>query len=56
MRLAEMSTLSAALIVRDEAEFLEDCLRSIEPHVGQIVVVDTGSVDDTIDIARRFAV
>lgn len=51
-----MSTLSAALIVRDEAEFIEDCLRSIERHVDQIVLVDTGSVDDTIDIARRFAV
>ena len=51
-----MSTLSAALIVRDEAEFLENCLRSIEPHVDQIVLVDTGSVDNTIDIACRFAV
>jgi tetratricopeptide (TPR) repeat protein len=51
-----MPTLSAALIVRDEAEFIEDCLRSIEPHVDQIVVVDTGSVDNTIDIARRFSV
>src|SRR6266702_8367414 len=51
-----MSTLSAALIVRDEAEFIEDCLRSIERHVNQIVLVDTGSVDDTIDIARQFPV
>jgi hypothetical protein len=51
-----MSTLSAALIVRDEAEFIASCLRSIERHVDQIVLVDTGSVDETIDIARRFAV
>jgi tetratricopeptide (TPR) repeat protein len=51
-----MSTLSAALIVRDEADFIADCLRSIERHVDQIVLVDTGSVDDTIDIARRFSV
>jgi tetratricopeptide (TPR) repeat protein len=51
-----MSTLSAALIVRDEAEFIEDCLRSIECYVDQIVLVDTGSVDDTIDIARQFPV
>jgi glycosyltransferase involved in cell wall biosynthesis len=51
-----MSSLSVALIVRDEAEFIADCLRSIERHVDQIVLVDTGSVDDTIDIARRFPV
>jgi Flp pilus assembly protein TadD len=43
--------LSAALIVRDESEFLADCLRSIQPVVDEIVVVDTGSVDDTPDIA-----
>jgi tetratricopeptide (TPR) repeat protein len=51
-----MSTLSAALIVRDEAEFIEDCLRSVERRADQIVVVDTGSVDDTIDIAHQFSV
>src|SRR5689334_17835821 len=51
-----MATLSAALIVRDEAQFIADCLRSLQGHVDQIVVVDTGSVDDTIDIARQFSV
>jgi glycosyltransferase involved in cell wall biosynthesis len=43
--------LSAALIVRDESQFLADCLSSIQPVVDEIVVVDTGSVDDTPDIA-----
>jgi hypothetical protein len=33
-----------AMIVRDEAAVLEDCLRSIEPAVDEIVVVDTASV------------
>lgn len=44
--------LSAALIVRDESEFLADCLASIRPVVDEIVVVDTGSLDDTPAIAR----
>jgi glycosyltransferase involved in cell wall biosynthesis len=44
--------LSAALIVRDESAFLADCLESIRPVVDEIVVVDTGSVDDTVEIAR----
>ncbi len=48
--------ISAALIVRDEEEFLEGCLASIIEHVDEVVLVDTGSVDRTIDIARSFGV
>jgi tetratricopeptide (TPR) repeat protein len=46
--------LSAALIVRDEARFIGDCLSSIAGVVDEIVVVDTGSSDETPEIARRF--
>ena len=44
--------LSATLIVRDEERFLDDCLRSLAGHVDEIVVVDTGSIDASIEIAR----
>jgi tetratricopeptide (TPR) repeat protein len=44
--------LSAALIVRDEERYLEGCLRSLAAHVDEIVVVDTGSVDASRQIAR----
>jgi hypothetical protein len=44
--------VSACLIVRNEARFLERCLRSIRPLVDEIVVVDTGSTDHTKRIAR----
>ena len=46
--------LSAALIVRDEARCIGDCLTSIAGVVDEIVVVDTGSSDETPEIARRF--
>jgi len=46
--------LSAALIVRDEERFLEDCLRSLGGRVDEIVVVDTGSTDRSREIARDF--
>jgi tetratricopeptide (TPR) repeat protein len=46
--------LSAALIVRDEARFIGDCLTSVVGVVDEIVVVDTGSTDETPEIARRF--
>jgi glycosyltransferase involved in cell wall biosynthesis len=45
--------LSAAIIVRDEAEHLDACLQSLRGLVDEIVVVDTGSVDASVDVARR---
>ncbi|MCY0874711.1 MAG: glycosyltransferase, partial [Firmicutes bacterium] len=47
-------SLSACLIMKDEAANLTDCLQSIEGQVDEIIVVDTGSTDDTIDLAKRF--
>lgn len=44
--------VSAAMIVRDEAALLDECLRSIRDVVDEIVVVDTGSIDDSREIAR----
>lgn len=44
--------LVAALIVRDEAEYLADCLTSLDGVVDRIEVADTGSMDDTVAIAR----
>ena len=46
--------VSAALIVRNEARHLGACLASIAGLVDEIVVVDTGSTDDSRDIARCF--
>jgi glycosyltransferase involved in cell wall biosynthesis len=45
--------LSAAIIVRDEAEHLDACLASLRGLVDEIVVVDTGSTDDSVAVARR---
>jgi tetratricopeptide (TPR) repeat protein len=46
-------SLSAALIVRNEADHLDACLTSIRELVDEIVVVDTGSTDATLAIAER---
>jgi tetratricopeptide (TPR) repeat protein len=42
------------MIVRDEATHLPDCLESIREVVDEIVIVDTGSTDETVSIARSF--
>jgi tetratricopeptide (TPR) repeat protein len=44
-------TLSACLIVRNEAANLPRSVGTIAPHVDEVVVVDTGSTDDTPEIA-----
>jgi tetratricopeptide (TPR) repeat protein len=43
------------MIVRDEASTLEECLKSAKPHVDELCILDTGSVDDTPAIARKYA-
>src|SRR5580658_9834415 len=46
--------LSLAMIVKNEARCLARCLRSIEAMVDEIIIADTGSTDETIEIAKSF--
>lgn len=48
------ASISVAMIVRDEADHLTECLESVGRFADQVCVVDTGSSDETPDIARRF--
>lgn len=47
-------TISLCMIVRNEAETLDRCLGSVRGVVDEIVIVDTGSVDDTVAIAESY--
>lgn len=46
--------VSLSMIVKNEEKNLRDCLKSVTGVVDEIVVVDTGSSDKTIDIAKEF--
>jgi len=46
--------LSVCLIARNEAERLPATLGSVGAVASEIVVVDTGSTDDTVEVARRY--
>ncbi len=46
--------LSACMMVKNEEEMLPGCLASIKNQVDEIVIVDTGSTDRTVEIAEDF--
>lgn len=47
------SPLALCLIVKNESEYLEKCIQSSKNVVSQIIIVDTGSTDETINIAKK---
>lgn len=47
--------ISVCIITKNEAHNLEKCLQSIRPYPFEIVVVDTGSTDNSKDIATKYA-
>ncbi|MGE5593875.1 MAG: glycosyltransferase [Betaproteobacteria bacterium] len=46
--------ISLCMIVKNEEEFLPGCLDSVKGVVDEIVIVDTGSTDRTVEIARQY--
>jgi len=48
------ATISAVLITKNEASQITPCLRSLTDWVDEIVVLDSGSTDATLDIARQY--
>jgi len=47
-------SLSLCMIVKDEENFIEGCLQSVADFVDQIIIIDTGSSDNTLEIAKRY--
>ncbi len=48
-----MVTLSLCMIVKNEADRLAQCLESVQSFADEMVILDTGSTDDTMAIARQ---
>lgn len=49
-----MVLISLCMITKNEENFLEQCLNSVKDLVKEIVIVDTGSSDQTKEIAKKF--
>ncbi|GEO24719.1 hypothetical protein AAC03nite_05040 [Alicyclobacillus acidoterrestris] len=48
------SSVAALVLTRNSSRTIRDCLSALKGAVDQIVVVDTGSTDDTIDIVKQM--
>lgn len=50
--------LSICMIVKDEEKFIDKCLKSLKPlmdlNLAELIIVDTGSTDNTIQIAKKY--
>ena len=49
-------SISLCMIVINEEKHLETCLNSVKNIVSEIIIVDTGSTDQTKEIANKFKV
>lgn len=49
-----MTRLALVMIVKDEARSLGRCLTSVQKHVDRMIILDTGSSDSTVEIAKSF--
>lgn len=49
-----MDTLSVCIIAKNEEKKISKCLKSVQDIADEIIIVDTGSTDDTINISKEF--
>lgn len=49
-----MIPISVCIITKNEAENLKKCLEALKPYPFEIVVTDTGSEDNSLDVARQY--
>jgi tetratricopeptide (TPR) repeat protein len=47
-------TISVCMIVKNEEKFLDKCLASVKDYADELIIVDTGSTDSTVEIAKRY--
>lgn len=47
-------TISLCMIVKDEEKCIRRCLNSVKDKVDEIIIVDTGSSDETVSIAKEY--
>jgi glycosyltransferase involved in cell wall biosynthesis len=49
-----INSISFCSIVKNESENIARCLESVKPYVDELIIVDTGSDDNTVEIAHQY--
>ncbi len=49
-----MPTISLCMIVKNESDVIERCLKGVQKLVDEIIIVDTGSSDNTKEICEKY--
>lgn len=49
-----MIPISVCIIAKNEEQYIEECLRRLSVYDWEIIVVDTGSTDQTVEIALKY--
>lgn len=49
-----MITISLCMIVKNEQDTIETCLESVKDCVDEIIIVDTGSTDNTVELIKKY--
>lgn len=49
-----MVSITLFMIVKNESSIIERCLNSVKKHVDYIVISDTGSTDNTVEIINNY--
>ena len=49
-----MLPISVCIIAKNEEKYIDECLRRLAVYDWEIIVVDTGSTDRTVEIARKY--
>lgn len=52
----ENSTLSLCMIIKNEEKYIQKCIDSVFDIVDEIIIVDTGSTDSTLEIIKNYNV
>lgn len=47
-------SVSLCMIVKNEEDFIDQCLKSVQHLVQEMIIIDTGSTDQTIEICKKY--
>ena len=49
-----MTTLTLIMIVKNESKIITRCFDSLKPYIDYIVISDTGSTDNTVELIETY--